>query len=319
MESLTRPRLGISTCLLGEKVRYDGQHKRDAFLVNTLAPHVEYVPVCPEVECGLSVPREAMRLVGDPEAPRLVTIKTGRDLTAQMRDWCARRVMELDAENLDGYVFKSKSPSSGMVRVKVYPEGGGMPRKTGVGLFARAFLDHFPMLPAEEEGRLHDPVLRETFIETLFVSHRWHRYEREDGSLAGLMDFHRRHKLLILAHSPADYRSLGPLVAHATPASICEVRKSYPALLMKALRLHATARKNRNVLQHIMGHFKRDLTADEKAEVLELIEQYCAGHVPLVVPVTLLNHYVRKYGKDYLADQWYLHPHPAELRLRNHC
>lgn len=313
-------RLGISTCLLGEKVRYDGQHKYDRFLVETLGKYVEFVPVCPEVECGLSIPRESMRLVGDPENPRLMTAKTERDLTEQMLEFARRRVKELDSEHLCGYVFKSKSPSSGMERVKVYPEGGGMPTKTGVGMFAREFMRHFPLLPVEEEGRLHDDVLRENFIERLFVMKRW-RDLTADGppSPSGLVDFHTRHKMLLMAHSPKHYREAGKLVADAGKEEATGVANRYLQLLMAGTALHATRRKHQNVLQHLVGHFKKDITADEKAEMLETIQTFRDGYVPLIVPVTLLNHFVRKYDKQYLADQVYLHPHPMELQLRNHC
>ena len=161
-----RIRLGVSACLLGEEIRYDGQHKLDRFIRDTLGQYVEFVPVCPEVECGLGIPREAMRLVGDPQAPRLVTVRTGIDHTERMLAWARKRVKELESENLCGYVFKSTSPSCGMARVKVY-DRNGVPKNTGVGLFARAFMDHFPLLPVEEEGRLHDPKLRETFVESV--------------------------------------------------------------------------------------------------------------------------------------------------------
>ncbi len=312
-----RIRLGISACLLGQPVRYDGGHKLDHFLRDTLGRWVEYVPVCPEVECGLPVPREAMRLVGDPQAPRLVTRRGGVDLTERMLGWAAQRVRELEGEDLCGFIFKSRSPSSGMERVKVYAESG-MPSSNGVGLFARAFLEHFPLLPAEEEGRLHDPKLRENFIERLFALRRWRDTLARGRRRGHLVEFHTRNKLLILSHSPQHYRELGRLVAHAAEQDTAEVFDRYQTLLMEALRLRTTPAKNANVLEHCAGYFKKQLSADEKRELGELITAYRRGQLPLVVPVTLVTHYVRKYRQPYLAQQTYLQPHPAELQLRNH-
>jgi uncharacterized protein YbgA (DUF1722 family)/uncharacterized protein YbbK (DUF523 family) len=312
-------RLGISACLLGQEVRFDGGHQLDRFITATLGRYVEFVPVCPEVECGLGVPREAMRLVGDPEAPRLMTVRTKIDHTERMVTWAQKRVQELEPEDLCGFIFKSKSPSSGMERVRVYSEPPqGAPVIKGVGMFARIFMGHFPLLPVEDEGRLHDPVLRENFIERLFVFQRWRELLAAKTGLGGLVAFHTRHKLLILAHSPEHYRELGKLVAAAKELPAAALYGRYQSRLMEALRLKATPKKNTNVLHHLMGYFKKELTAEEKQELLEIIDNYHQGYVPLVVPVTLINHYVRKYHQPYLTEQVYLHPHPAELQLRNH-
>lgn len=310
-------RLGISRCLLGEAVRYDGGHKLDRFLRDTLGQYVEYVPVCPEVECGLGIPREAMHLEGDPEAPRLITTRTRRDVTDQMLAWAHRRVVELEDEGLCGFIFKSNSPSSGMERVKITNQSG-MPRKVGRGVFAGIFMKHFPSLPAEEEGRLHDPALRENFIERMFVLKRWREMVDRGRRLSGLVDFHTRHKLLIMAHSPKQNTLLGGLVATAKGASTKELFEKYQVLLMEALKLRATVKKQVNVLQHLMGYFKKVLSGDEKQELLEVIDHYREGYIPLIVPVTLINHYVRKYDQPYLKLQYYLNPHPLELQLRNH-
>jgi len=318
MTDVSRIRLGISSCLLGEPVRYDGQHKLDRYLRDTLGSYFEYVPVCPEVECGLSVPRESMRLAGDPLCPRLVTSRSGRDLTERMVSWAESRCRELQSAGLCGFIFKSGSPSSGMSRVRVYDEKG-MPRKVGTGIFARIFMSHFPLLPVEEEGRLHDMVLRENFIERIFAQRRWRdvlRSERRAGSLVG---FHSANKLLIMSHSPSLYRELGRLVAGSGRIPLDELFSRYERGFLRALSLRTTRRKHVNVLQHIMGYFKRDLDSDEKAELGGLIESYRLGNSTLVVPLTLLNHYVRKYGTDYLKSQTYLSPHPAELQLRNHA
>ncbi len=313
MEKIT---LGISACLLGQNIRYDGGHKLDRFLRDEFGQFVEYVPVCPEVEIGLGTPRESLRLVGDPEAPRLVTGRTHIDHTETMKKWAANRVRELEGEDLCGFVFKSGSPSSGMERVRVYSEQG-MPSKRGTGIWARAFMDHFPLLPVEDDGRLHDARIRENFIERVFVYHRWRRTAAEK-TRGALVDFHTRHKLLILSHSQKHYRQLGGLVARAKELDPDSLFNEYAALLTDAIKIKASVRANVNVLQHLLGYFKEQLSADEKQEFLEVVEEYREGLVPLIVPVTLVNHFVRKYDQPYLKQQVYLRPHPAELRLRNH-
>jgi len=310
-------KLGISTCLLGEKVRYDGGHKLDSFLKDTLGQWVEYVPVCPEVECGLPIPREAMRLEGDPDDPRLVTSKTGIDYTEKMKAWAAGRLRELEKESLCGYIFKSKSPSSGMGRIKVYG-GKGVPVKKGVGIWARMFMDHFPLLPVEDDGRLHDPALRENFIERVFVFKRWRESVAGGKTLGNLVKFHTRHKLLVMSHSVEIYRKLGKLVAEGRKYSVEELYREYITLLAGALKLKTTVRKNVNVLYHLMGFFKKVLTPDERREVLELIDSCAKGCVPLIVPLILFNHFVRKYDQLYLKEQYFLNPHPLELKLRTH-
>lgn len=310
-------KLGISTCLLGENVRYDGGHKLDQFLMNTLGQYVEYIPVCPEVECGLGVPRESMHLEGDPDSPRLVTTRTKQDMTDRMVQWARKRVVELEKEDLCGFIFKSNSPSSGMERVRVYNEKG-MPVKKGIGIFAGIFMDRFPLLPAEEEGRLHDPELRENFVERIFTLKQWREVLAKKKSRGNLVDFHTQNKLLILSHSPKHYQVMGKLVAQAKEVPIKELYQQYQAILMESLELKTTPKKNANVLMHMMGYFKERLPADEKQELLEVIENYRKGYIPLTVPITLINHYVRKYDQPYLKKQVYLNPHPLELQLRNH-
>jgi uncharacterized protein YbgA (DUF1722 family)/uncharacterized protein YbbK (DUF523 family) len=314
-EDLRQIKIGISSCLLGRKVRYDGGHKLDTFLRDTLGKYVDFVPVCPEFEAGLGVPREAMHLLRTGDSLRLVGIKTGNDFTEKMTNWANRRISELEKEGLSGFVFKSGSPSSGMERVRVYTEAGTF-SKTGSGIFARIFMERFPLLPVEDEGRLHDPELRENFIERIFVYKRWRDCEK---SASGLVDFHTRHKLLILSHSESIYRDLGKLVARAGTIPPETLAGQYEKGLMDAWRLKATSRKNSNVLEHMLGYFKKDLSFMEKQELLDIISNYRRGIIPLIVPVTLLAHYVRKYDKEYLKDQVYLNPHPLELQLRNHA
>ena len=310
--------IGVSSCLLGNNVRYNGGHKLNRYVRDTLGRFLDFVPVCPEVECGLPTPRETMRLVGDPDNPRLVTSRSGIDHTKRMKTWAAKRVKDLQADQLCGFIFKKDSPSSGMQRVKVYNDKG-MPHRTGSGLFARAFMDYFPRIPVEDEGRLNDPRLRENFIERIFALKRWRTLLEHRKALSRLIDFHSREKLLILAHSPKHYRLMGQLVAKGKRLSLVELFDEYERQFMAALLLKTTAAKNMNVLQHILGFFKKVLTADEKQELLEIISNYRSGHVPLIVPITLVNHYVRKYRQPYLALQTYLRPHPIDLQLRNHC
>jgi uncharacterized protein YbgA (DUF1722 family)/uncharacterized protein YbbK (DUF523 family) len=310
--------LGVSACLLGENVRYNGGHSRDPFICDTLSQYVRFVPVCPEVECGFPVPREAFRLVGDPESPRFVTTKTRKDYTRRMVDWCSNKVKALEKVELCGFIFRKGSPSSGMERVKVYSETG-MPSKRGAGMFAQAFMEHFPMLPVEEDGRLHDPKLRENFIEALFVLKRWRETVEPRPTRRAFVEFHTRHKLLIMSHSPKHMRLMGKMIAQIKSHSQNDFREKYQAMLMETLRLKTTPRKNTDVLFHVMGFFKKLITGDEKQELREMIENYRKGYVPLIVPVTLLRHYVRKYDQPYLKDQFFLSPHPLELQLRNHA
>jgi uncharacterized protein YbgA (DUF1722 family)/uncharacterized protein YbbK (DUF523 family) len=313
----TSIKIGVSTCLLGEKVRFDGGHKHNRYITQTLGQFFEFVPVCPESECGLGIPREAMRLVGAVTKPRLVTNKTRIDHTDQMLSWAVDRLDALERENLCGFIFKKDSPSSGLYRVKVYNDKGH-PVKTGRGLFAAAFTDRFPRIPVEEEGRLHDPVLRENFIEQVFALKRWREVLAENKTMGRLVDFHTREKLLFMAHSPKHYREMGQLVAGGKKIKVSDLYDRYEGMLTEALGLRATVSKHTNVLMHVMGYFKKQLSGDEKQEILELIGNYRSGHLPLIVPITLLNHFVRKYSQPYLSVQTYLNPHPLDLQLRNH-
>ena len=309
--------IGVSACLLGEHVRYDGGHKHDRYISDILGRFFNFLPVCPEVGCGMSTPREAMRLEGDPANPRLMTRQSRIDKTGQMLAYCAAKIRELEGEDLCGFIFKKDSPSSGLFRVKVYGPTG-VPSKTGSGLFAAAVARHFPLLPMEEEGRLIDPAIRENFIERVFSYRRWKDFLAGTPDAGGLVEFHSRHKLLMMAHSPQIYREMGVLVAHGKGIKRDELLRCYEELFMRGLALHATAKKNTNVLMHIMGYFKKELTSGEKEELLAIIGQYHDQMVPLLVPLTLLKHYVAKYDQSYLKQQLYLAPHPAELMLRNH-
>ncbi len=311
-------RIGVSKCLLGERVRYDGQHKHDHFITDTLGPYFEYVGVCPEVECGFGVPRETLRLIGDPASPRLVTTRTGVDHTERMLAWTAQRVVELEQDDLCGYIFKSRSPSSGMENVKVYNDKGGVAGKAP-GLFGKAFQDHFPTLPCEDEGRLHDPDLRENFIERVFTLWRFRQAVRATPTLATLMTFQARNKLLIQSHHETLMRELGRELAGLKAREVRAYIPRYEAKLMRALKTLATVRKHTNILQHMLGYLRGCVDEADRKELAAVIEDYHLERIPLIVPVTLLKHYIVKHGIAYLQDQYYLSPHPLELKLRNHA
>jgi len=314
--STSRIRLLVSACLLGDEVRYDKGHKYDAFLVESLGPFVTWERVCPEVDAGMPTPRPSMHLVGDAQAPRLVS-RAGDDVTRQMQQFIATKLRALENVELCGYVCKKDSPSSGMTRVKVYDDSG-QAKRNGSGLFTAAFMERFPLVPVEEEGRLHDPWLRESFIERIFCRRRWLDLVQAGKQRGRLVEFHADHKFLLLPHSRAGYTELGRLVASAKDHRTDDLYAAYEKLFMATLAQKTTIKKVTDVLQHMVGYFKKLLTSDEKAELLETIDAYRGSQVPLIVPVTLIKHYVRKYEVSYLARQVFLSPFPAELMLRNH-
>jgi len=259
-----------------------------------------------------------MRLVGDPDAPRLMAPRSGQDYTDQMQAWARVRLEQLTAVKLHGFIFKKDSPSSGLFRVRVY-DRQGMPRRVGTGIFPREVMKRFPLLPLEEEGRLHDMRLRENFIERVFVYTRWTCMLEENATPGGLVHFHTAHKLTLMAHSPRHYRDMGRLVAQAGSLPWAELVDRYGRLLMEGLGALGTPGKHANVLQHLMGFLKDSLAGEDKAEVLALIEDYRQGLVPLIVPLTLLRHHLGRHAvPDWVHQQVYLHPYPKELMLRNH-
>lgn len=309
-------RIGISACLLGQEVRFDGGHKRDRFLTDTFGRFVEWVPVCPEVEAGFGTPREAMRLVDVDGRLRLVTVKTARDVTDRLERYARRRVEELAGERLCGYVLKKDSPSCGLTRVKVYDRT--VPSRTGVGLFAAALRARLPFLPVEDEGRLLDPRIRDNFVERVFAYQRLRALFAGRWTIGALVRFHTVHKLTLMAHSVTAYQSLGRLVANARSLSRGDLLARYTEAFMTALEPIATPRRHANVLHHMAGYFKKQLDAESRAELAATIDDYRLGLIPLIVPITLIRHHVRRHEVTYLADQVYLAPHPKELMLRNH-
>jgi uncharacterized protein YbgA (DUF1722 family)/uncharacterized protein YbbK (DUF523 family) len=311
-------RIGVSGCLIGQEVRFDGGHKRNEFITETLGRFVEFVPVCPELELGLGVPRETLRLVRDRSGNiSLVSNKNGIDHTAAMRRFADRRTTALACEDLSGYLLKKDSPSCGMERVKIYGTGG-MPSRDGRGLFAASLLSHYPNLPVEEEGRLNDLRLRENFIERVFAYRRLRTFFAGRWNIGRLVAFHTSHKLQLLAHAPAAYAELGRFVANAKGVGKTQVRDQYETTFMTALKQLATPARHTNVLQHMAGYFSDNLDSASRIELTSLIDDYRLGLVPLIAPITLIRHYVRLYAVGYLEGQVYLEPHPKELMLRNH-
>jgi uncharacterized protein YbgA (DUF1722 family)/uncharacterized protein YbbK (DUF523 family) len=314
-------RIGASACLLGAEVRFDGQHKRSSFLTRDLAPFVTWMSICPEVEVGMGVPREPVRLVRGPGGRALMLANdSGADWTSRMSAYAARRAEDLAAEDLDGFVLKSKSPSCGMEGVKLFESPGtrAAPKPEGVGLFARALMDRLPNLPVEEEGRLEDPRLRDNFVERIFAHARLRRLFSPRWTLGALVAFHTAHKMQLLAHSTEGYRSLGRLVAAARSLPRADLRAQYERDFMATLKKLSTPGRHANVLQHMVGQLSDRLEEGDRRELLSVVEDHRLGLVPLIVPVTLLRHHARRLDVASLLGQTYLEPHPKELMLRNH-
>lgn len=317
-DSIQEIRIGISSCLLGEKVRFDGGHKHERFLTDTVGRFVQFVPVCPEVDIGLGTPREAIHLERRSDGVHLVGSRSGADHTAAMRRYAERKITEIGRLDLCGYILKKDSPTCGMERVRVVGSDGQRTRD-GRGLFAQVLMERMPLLPVEEEGRLNDPQLRENFFERVFAFRRLKTLFGGPWRVGSLVNFHTTEKLLLLAHDRPAFQELGRLVAGAKGRRRHDVADDYGSLFMSALAKPATVRKHRNVLEHMAGYFKRTLEPDEKRELAGVIADYANGLVPLVVPLTLIRHHVRRFAVAYLAGQTYLEPHPKELMLRNHA
>jgi len=310
-------KVGVSSCLLGQKVRYDSGHKRDRYVTDVLGRYFKFVPVCPEVELGMGVPRESVELRGKIDSPRMVGNKTGTDWTVKMNRFVKKRLRQLESENLSGYILKKKSPSCGMERVKIY-DANGVPSRKARGLWGGGLLGFFPILPVEEEGRLNDPRLRENFIVRVFAFHNLQQLFTGRFDRGEVVQFHMINKYLLLAHSQKHYKQMGQLVAAVKKYRPTEFKEKYTSLFMEALRYKTTTRKNTNVVHHILGFLKNHLDPDDKQYILSVIDDYHNEIVPLVVPLTLLKHYVDKFNIEYIKNQTYLNPHPKELMLRNH-
>ncbi|MFF5211274.1 YbgA family protein [Streptosporangium sp. NPDC000396] len=314
MNSQVRPKVAVSSCLMGEPVRFNGGHSRDRFLSGELDPYVDWVRICPEMEIGLGSPRETLRLERSSRGPRLVTRKTRVDLTGRITSLAAERVRVLD---VDGYVFKSKSPSCGVHGIPVYAGDTAVDRR-GRGVFAARILDAFPLLPVEDEGRLNDALLRETFVERIFAHARLRAFLESDWRARDLVAFHSRHKMQMLAHDPAAYREAGRVVAQAGVRSREELAADYAHAFRTAFARKAGIGRHVNVLHHCLGMMSDSLDQARRADLVEVIASYQAGRVALSVPATLLRHHARGEAAEYVRDQTYFSPYPEELRLRNH-
>ncbi|NWC56277.1 YbgA family protein [Pseudomonas veronii] len=312
-----KPKIGISACLLGENVRFNGGHKQSQLCSEVLAAYFDFVPLCPEVAIGLGIPRETIRLVGDAASPQAVgSVHRELNVTAPLGEYGEK--MAAEHSDLCGYIFMQKSPSCGLERVKVYRENGAPVDGGGRGIYAQAFCARHPNLPVEEDGRLNDPVLRENFLTRVFVYASWQQLLGEGLSRHRLLAFHARYKYLLMAHSPAHYKSLGNLLGGMAKGEDLDAWGSgYFSALMSGLKKCATRGTHTNVLQHISGYLKQAISADDKQEMQTVIGQYRQGIVPLVVPLTLLKHHFRLHPDRYIAQQAYLQPHPENLSLRN--
>lgn len=318
MPTTSRPsiKVGISACLLGSPVRFNGGHKESRLCSETLARHFEFVPVCPEVAIGLGTPREPIRLVGDPESPRAVgTVHPELDVSDSLTAYGKQIAAELT--DISGYILMQKSPSCGMERVKVYQANGHPIDGGGSGLFAHALMHARPDLPIEEDGRLNDPVLRENFLTRIFAYAEWHRLLSAGLTPKALVEFHSRYKYQLMATDPVQYKALGRLVATVGIAPLDEFARAYFSQLMSALKKTASRGTHSNVLQHLSGYLKKDIGTEDKQELQHLIDQYREGVVPLVVPMTLLKHHFRRHPDRYVSSQVYMQPHPEDLSLRN--
>jgi len=311
-------KIGVSSCLIGEKVRWNGDHKQNHFVREVLANYFEYVSVCPEMEVGMGVPRETVALYGNLEKSRMISKKTQTDWTRPMKNYIKDRLKSLTHDDLCGYIFKSKSPSCGLGRIPVYSEFGSNKVRHGSGMFAQAFTKAFPIVPTEDEGRLNDPRIRENFIVKVFSFYRLQTLFKQKFALGTLVKFHTQQKFLLLAHSRKHYDILGQLVAKPKSMGIEILKIKYGEIFMKALTFKATPKKNTDVLLHMMGFLKKILSKEEKKDILSVIEDYRKQLLPLIVPVTLIRHHVNKHKIEYLMGQAYLNPHPKELMLRNH-
>jgi uncharacterized protein YbgA (DUF1722 family)/uncharacterized protein YbbK (DUF523 family) len=310
-------KIGISACLLGEKVRWDGGHKKDRYITDILGNYFTFIPVCPEIEVGMGTPRESVRLVGDVSSPNMIGNKSGEDWSDRMRTHVSKRTVQLKKYRFSGFILKKDSPSCGMERVRVY-QSNGIPIKDGQGFFGGAVVNHFNNLPIEEEGRLNDPALRENFIVRVFAYSDVQSIFNSTLDRGKVVKFHSKYKYLLLAHSPKHYKILGQLVAKINRYKPENFKEKYVAIFMEALNQKSTVKKNVNVIQHIMGYLKKYLDAGPKSDIINVIEDYRNGIIPLIVPLTLIKHYVDMNNLEYIKNQVYLNPHPKELMLRNH-
>ena len=308
--------VGVSACLLGDKVRYDGGHKQSKLCLEAFAPFFAYQSFCPEVSAGFGTPRPTMRLVGDPDNPVLTYVKnSGEDLSEQLRAGFAARLV--GCSELDGYILMKKSPSCGMERIRVYRADGMPHEKTSRGLFADALIKRYPQLPVEEEARLNDDKLRENFVMRVFAHHYFRKEVMQPLTYKALLDYHSSYKYIVMAHSQVAYRELGRLLAVSSARPLDSVLADYFSVFMQAIGKPATRAGHTNVLQHILGYLKKTVPGEARQSIDTVIAQYRQGEVNLATPLTLLSHYIQQSGSEYIRMQRYLAPYPATLGLGN--
>jgi len=308
--------LGVSQCLLGEPVRFDGGHKRNAFLLEVLSKYVEFQPVCPEVAIGLGIPRKPIRLIVTDGQDRIRSVENpDLDVTDGLY-----REAEKAAEQMPdicGYVFMQKSPSCGVFGLKRYGSNGYSIDSRGRGAYAKRFMELMPLIPVEEAGRLVDAGLRENFIARIFALHDWRENLQHEPTAKKIIDFYSRYKYQVMAHHVPSYFFIGKFLANLSARAIAETNNEFIRLLMTALGHLATRKGNANAMMHLRGYLKLHITSLEKQELSHLIESYAKGLVPLVVPLTLLKHHLMTLDNPYLKSQTFWSPYPEELGLRN--
>ena len=311
-----RPVLGVSACLLGKAVRFDGGHKKNNYILDDLSKYIDFVSTCPELEAGFGLPRPTMQLRQLNNKTRLVYSKDpDTDITIQMKEFSEQKVNQLS--ELDGFIFKKNSPSCGVFRVPVVIHQNGMREKRGIGIFAESFQQRYPLIPIEEEGRLNDAMLCENFFERVYAYKRWKAINKTKNSVQDLIEFHSRHKLMLMARGSKYYQELGRMVAGSTVKDLTERREKYIKRFMEVMKITSIPGRQVNVLQHIMGYLKHSLSAEDKQELLAVFESYRLKQIPLVTPLTLLRHHLRVNRQQYISMQHYLAPFPEQLGLRS--
>ncbi|MDC0336509.1 DUF1722 domain-containing protein [Pseudodesulfovibrio sp.] len=309
--------IGVCACSLGEKVRNNGRHSLDTYLTETLAKYVKFIPACPEVACGMNIPRERLQQVDCGGEIRLIAAQSGEDWTDRMIKCNHKLLDSLGEENIDGYILRREAVSCALDKSKIQQTDGKQPR-LAPGFFTRQMMERYPLLPLVDNLRLQNPIIRENFIRRVFVYKRWRALLDKGMQIGRLVDFHTRHKMLIRGHDLKGYRQLGKLLGESSIFNTDEIFDTYGEMLFKSLSLTATPRKNADVLMHAMGYFKKDIDGSDKSDLLNMINAYKSGKTPLLVPMTIINHYARKLGKAYLQQQYFLNPNPAELKMLYH-
>lgn len=308
--------VGISACLLGDNVRYNGGHSRSTYCLGPLSEFFDYHKFCPEVAAGFGTPRPTMRLEGDPDAPTLsFSNQPGSDVSEQLQNANHRYLDNLP--EIDGYILMKNSPSCGLERIKVYQENGHPHMQRVAGLFTQALQQRYPLLPIEEDGRLHDPALRENFLLRVFAHHEFRHTVLADLSMKALIDYHSRYKYVVMAHSQSAYKALGRLLSGQEDCTIEVLSERYFSQFMTALSKPAKRKDHCNVLMHLVGYLKREVDSEVRRDILEVVEQYRRGEVNLTTPTTLLYHYLKLYGSEYVKEQRYFAPYPQSLGIRN--